>query len=70
MEANKINIKVKHLTDKNYDVEIEQSATILDLKNTLAQITGVPATDQKLIFRGIYRIFKITYSNRKNVEGF
>jgi len=52
MEGNKITIKVKHLTDKNYDVEIEQSATIFDLKSTLATITGVPASDQKLIFRG------------------
>ena len=52
MEANKINIKIKHLTDKVYDVEIEQGASILDLKATLAEITGVPATDQKLIFKG------------------
>jgi len=52
MEANKINIKIKHLTDKVYDVEIEEGASILDLKATLAGITGVPATDQKLIFKG------------------
>lgn len=52
MEANKITIKIKHLTDKVYDVEIEEGASILDLKATLSQITGVPATDQKLIFKG------------------
>jgi len=53
MEGNKINIKIKHLTDKNYDIEIEQTATVLEVKSTLETITGVPASDQKLIFRGI-----------------
>ena len=52
MKANKITIKIKHLTDKVYDVEIEEGASILDLKATLSEITGVPTTDQKLIFKG------------------
>jgi ubiquilin len=52
MEQNKAHLKVKHLSDKVYDVEIELSASILDLKAVLNEISGVPATDQKLIFKG------------------
>jgi ubiquilin len=52
MEANKISIKIKHLSDKVYDVDIESTASILELKAVLADISGVPATDQKLIFKG------------------
>lgn len=57
MEANKITLKIKHLTDKVYEVEVELTNSILDVKKFLEELTGVPATDQKLIFKGLIRLF-------------
>jgi hypothetical protein len=53
MEATKITLKIKHLADKVYDVEVETNLSVYDLKVILSTTTGVPAEDQKLIYRGI-----------------
>jgi hypothetical protein len=55
MEGN-LNIKVKHLNDKPIELQIEKQSTIFNVKEQLSSVINVPATEQKLIFKG--RILK------------
>ena len=71
MEGKIVDIKIKHLSDKVYDINISVEATVLELKNLISEITGVPASDQKIIFKGILIFFTIILtSNRKDAQGF
>lgn len=51
-ESNKINIKIKHMSDTVHDIEVDPKGTVLDVKNLLQQKTNIPAGEQKLIFKG------------------
>lgn len=61
MEATKITLKIKHLADKVYDVEVETTISVYDLKVILSTTTSVPAEDQKLIYRGIHESLSPSY---------
>lgn len=52
MEGKTITIKVKHLTDKVYEVEVNSGLTVMELKEVLEQKTTIPAAEQKIIFKG------------------
>lgn len=52
MEGKSITIKVKHLTDKVYEVEANTANTVSELKEILEQKTSIPAGEQKIIFKG------------------
>lgn len=60
MDTNsKVILKIKHLSDTVYDIEIDPSSTALDLKKLLQQKTNIPTNEQKLIFKGIYFYFPL-----------
>lgn len=48
----KLNIKVKHMSDKPVDLEITRDMTIAQVKAKLAPVISVPAGEQKLICKG------------------
>lgn len=52
MEGTELELKIKYQTDKVADVKIMSTATVLELKEACAKVTGIPATDQKLIYKG------------------
>jgi ubiquilin len=52
MDANDITVKVKHMSDKVYEIQINPTNTVLELKQILEETSSVPATDQKIIFKG------------------
>eukprot|EP00871_Galdieria_phlegrea_P001939 jgi/Galph1/2746/GphlegSOOS_G1430.1 len=45
-------IKVKTLDSTEHSVSVNQNMTVLQLKQRLAELTGVPEEQQRLIFRG------------------
>jgi type II secretory pathway component PulC len=51
-----LNIKVKHLNDKPIDLQVDKQSTVFNVKEQLSSVINVPATEQKLIFKG--RILK------------
>ena len=52
METKPIQIKVKHLQNKVYDVEVVPDESILTLKYILESETGIAASDMKIISKG------------------
>ncbi len=48
----KIKLTIKHLTSKDFSVEIAQKATVLDLKKECEKQSEIAVASQKLIFRG------------------
>jgi hypothetical protein len=48
----KLNIKVKHMSDKPIDLEVTKDMTIFQVKEKLASVISVPAGEQKLICKG------------------
>ena len=51
------NIKCKHLTEKPFDIEVEGTTTVLEIKEKVGVQVNVPAESQKLIFKGKFREF-------------
>jgi ubiquilin len=47
-----INVNIKSSSDKKFVIAIETDKTVLDLKNTIAEHTEVPAERQRLIYSG------------------
>ncbi|KAI9361977.1 hypothetical protein BD770DRAFT_418736 [Pilaira anomala] len=47
-----INVNIKSSSDKKFIISIETEKTVLDLKNTIAEQTQVPAERQRLIYSG------------------
>jgi len=66
MQSSTITVKVKHLTDKVYEIEIDPSLSILDLKQVLSIESGVPPEDQKIIFKGNEKSSTFGNPDRKN----
>lgn len=54
--SSEITVQVKHLTHKNYNVNISQKATVGDLKKKLQSESGIKSQEMKIIFKG--KIFK------------
>ena len=53
MEFENLKIKIKYLSDQVIDVEIPSNTNIVDLKVRCAKLIGVPASEQKIIFKGL-----------------
>ena len=53
MESENLKIKIKYLSDQVLDVEIPSNANVVDLKERCAKLSGVPASEQKIIFKGL-----------------
>ncbi|KAI8322830.1 polyubiquitin [Martensiomyces pterosporus] len=47
-----MNIKIKTLTGKEIELDIEKDATILQIKERLEEKEGIPPQQQRLIFGG------------------
>ena len=52
MSNQKIDIKIKHLSGKTFNVSIEEKATIDQLKSELESQSKFPAAEIKLVFKG------------------
>ncbi len=52
MEGQKVKITVKLAADKTFDVEVELSSTVLQLKQLCEKQTGAKPEEQKIIFKG------------------
>jgi uncharacterized ubiquitin-like protein YukD len=48
----KVNIKVKHMSEKPVDLELAQNMTVKEVKEKLSPHINVPAGEQKLICKG------------------
>lgn len=48
----KIEIQIKHLSENSFKVEVEDQATVLELKKEIEKIKNIPAGEIKLIFKG------------------
>lgn len=58
-------IKCKHLTEKPFDIEIEGSTTVAQIKEKIAEHTSVDSNMQKIIFKGNYPLSNL----RKDPQG-
>ena len=47
-----INVKIKHLSGKMYEIKIDPSQTVIDLKTALEKESSVEKSLIKLIFKG------------------
>ena len=52
MEIRTITLKIKFLSEKVFQLELPQNSTILQVKQELKNVSGVPEEIQKLIFKG------------------
>lgn len=52
MSEKKITIIVKSSTGTKWDLEIDEEATIEEVKNALAEKCSIPAAEQRLIYSG------------------
>lgn len=64
----KITVKVKYSTDTVFEIEVATDATVLQLKELIAEKSKVPANEQKIIFKGKIELSSPKLS-RKNLEG-
>lgn len=48
----KVNIKVKHMSEKPIDLEVTMGMSVKEVKEVLSSLISVPAGDQKLICKG------------------
>lgn len=48
----KIEIQIKHLSESSFKVEIDDQATVLQLKQEIEKLKQIPAGEIKLIFKG------------------
>lgn len=48
----KLNIKIKHMSDKPLEVEVTKDMTVAQVKDKIAGLINVPSGEQKLIHKG------------------
>lgn len=53
MEEQKINITMRQNSGSQFDVEVSQKATVKELKEACVEKSGIPADEQRLIFKGM-----------------
>ena len=63
------NIRVKHMTNKPLELQVTKENTVLEIKGKIAEGFGVPAEDQKLIFKGKILDNSLTASDLGMEEG-
>ena len=49
-----IKVTIKQNSGTQFDVEVEATVTVKELKEACAEKAGVPADEQRLIFKGKY----------------
>ena len=70
MEEVKIKITIRQNSGQQFEVQINPKAAVKELKEACAEQAGIPAEEQRLIFKGTaaYLVFN-DMEIRKNLEG-
>ena len=73
MEENKVKLTIRQNSGSQFEVEVNPKQTVKELKEACVEKAGIPADEQRLIFKGMYthilRIFLIKLHCRKDLEG-
>lgn len=71
MEDKEIKVNIRQNSGSEFKVDVKQKATVKELKEACATGAGIPAEEQRLIFKGMYNCiicFDVGIF-RKNLEG-